>query len=309
MQSKTHKTALLLPLISGTCWGCCGVFVRVLDEAGFNNITITFSRVVIVVFLLGLCILFYDKSLFRFQLKQLPLLILIGITGQFLFNICYNISIIKLSLSLATILLCTAPVFVIIFSTILFKEKITPLRVICMLGVLVGCVLLSGVIESGGLIWSALGLAMGVATSIWNAVATMATNEAADIRKIPVLTVQFYSALFALIPMIPFVDYSAMGGFIAASPIAHIPFLMVYAIVAALLPNLFFNIAFNYMDTSIVSILASGAEPTAALIFGLLLYREIPTTFGFIGMVLVIAAIIILTKSGASDKTTLPDPK
>ena len=48
------------------------------------------------------------------------------------------------------------------------------------------------------------------------------------------------------------------------------------------------------MDSSIVSILASGAEPTSALIFGLLVYREVPNFFGLIGTALVIAAIIVL---------------
>ena len=302
MTGMMRTIALTLPIIAGVCWGCCGVFVRVLDEAGFDNITITFSRVIIVVILLGLTLLIYDRRLFRIQAKQLPLIALIGISGQFLFNICYNTAILKLSLSLATILLCTAPVFVIIFGAILFHEKITPVRVICMAAVLAGCVLLSGVIESGGLMWSVFGLAMGVGTSICNAVATMATNEASDVRKIHPLTVQFYAAVFALIPMLPFADYGVVGSFIEESPAAHIPYLIVYALIAALLPNLFFNIAFKFLDSSIVSILASGAEPTSALIFGLLVYQEVPTVFGLVGMVLVVGAIIILTRVVSAGK-------
>ena len=302
MTGMMRKIAWILPIIAGVCWGCCGVFVRVLDEAGFDNITITFSRVIIVVVLLGGAILVIDRSLFRIARRQLPLVALIGISGQFLFNLCYNTAILKLSLSLATILLCTAPVFVIIFGAVLFHEKITPVRVICMAAVLAGCVLLSGVVESGGLLWSVLGLAMGVGTAICNAVSTMATNEASDIRKIHPLTVQFYAAVFALIPMLPFADYGVVGSFIAASPAAHIPYLIVYALVAALLPNLLFNIAFKFLDSSIVSILASGAEPTSALLFGLLVYREVPTAFGLIGMVLVVGAIIILTRAVSSEK-------
>ena len=302
MTGMMKRAAFFLPLVAGICWGCCGVFVRVLDEAGFDNITITFSRVIIVVALLGMALLIYDRDLFRVELRHLPLIALIGISGQFLFNICYNTAILKLSLSLATILLCTAPVFVIIFGAILFKEKITPVRVICMLAVLAGCVLLSGVVESGGLMWSILGLAAGVGTSILNAIATMSTNEASDVRGIHPLTVQFYAALFALIPMLPFADYSVVGSFIAESPLSRIPYLIVYALIAALLPNLLFNIAFKFMDSSIVSILASGAEPTSALIFGLIVYQEIPTIAGLAGTFLVIAAIIVLTRSVAAGK-------
>ena len=53
MTGMMRTIALTLPIVAGICWGCCGVFVRVLDDAGFNNITITFSRVIIVVILLG----------------------------------------------------------------------------------------------------------------------------------------------------------------------------------------------------------------------------------------------------------------
>lgn len=297
MTDIMRKIACLFPIIAGAYWGCCGVFVRVLDEAGFNNITITFARVIIIVILLGIVLFVYDKSLFHVPLRQVPLLILIGISGQFLFNICYNAAILELSLSVATILLGTTPVFVIIFGAVLFKEKITRVRVICMLAVLAGCVLISGLIESGGLMWSVMGLGMGVGTAVCNAIYTMSLNEASDKRGINPLTVQFYAALFALIPMLPFTDYSVVGTFIADKPAANILYLIVYAMIAALLPNLLFNSAFRFMDSSIVSIMASGAEPTSALIFGLLVYREVPTVFGFVGMVLVVTAIIILIKT------------
>ena len=300
MTEKMKSIVYTLPLIAGACWGCCGVFVRALDDAGFDNITIIFSRVFIVVILLGLTNLVRDRSLFYLELRHIPLVVLIGMSGQFFFNICYNIAVLKLSLSLATILLCTAPVYVIVFGAVLFKEKITPLRVICMAAVLAGCVLLSGVVESGGIKWSLLGLAMGVGTAICNAVATIATNEASYVRKLHPLTVQFYAALFALIPMLPFTDYSAVGGFISQNPLTQIPFLIAYALIASLTPNLLFNISFKFIDSGIVSILASGAEPTSALIFGMLMYSEIPSVPGIIGTILVIGAIIVLTRSSSS---------
>ena len=57
-----------------------------------------------------------------------------------------------------------------------------------------------------------------------------------------------------------------------------------------------------HLESGVVSILASGAEPTAALIFGILIFSEIPTLVGFIGMVIVVGSIIILTNSKQKDK-------
>ena len=294
-----NRFAYFLPLIAGTCWGCTGVFVRTLDDVGFDNITITVSRVVIMVFILLISTWIYNKELFRLKKRDLPLLAVIGINGFVLMNICYNISITTLSMSLASILLCTAPVFVIIFGRILFGEKITLLRVSCMIGALVGCVLLSGIVESGELKWSVLGLSMGVASSMTNAAYAIALKEATDVRKIHPLTIQLYTAIIGMIVMLPFADYGVIADFVASSPLSSSLFLLAHATVASLLPNLLFAIAFMFIDSSVASILASGAEPTAALLFGLFVYREVPTVFGVIGMFIVIVSMIVLSRSDA----------
>ena len=52
----------------------------------------------------------------------------------------------------------------------------------------------------------------------------------------------------------------------------------------------------NYIDAGSVAILAAGTEPLAALFFGIALYDEIPTMLIFIGIVLTIIAITILSK-------------
>ena len=296
------RFAYLLPLIAGTCWGCTGIFVRTLDDAGFDNITITVSRVAVMLLLIVLGLLVYDRSLFRVRKRDLFLLAVIGINGMVLMNICYNISITTLSMSLASILLCTAPVFVIIIGRILFGEKITLLRVVCMLGALLGCVLLSGIVESGALKWSVLGLAMGVASSFTNAAYVIALKDATDVRKIHPLTIQLWTTLIALVVMIPFADYGVIVDFVVERPGFATMFLLAHALVASLLPNLLYAIAFLYIDSSVGSILASGAEPTAAMLCGLILYHEVPTVFGIIGMVIVIVSMIVLSRS--DEKTT-----
>ena len=292
-----NRFAYLLPLIAGTCWGCTGIFVRTLDRAGFDNITITFSRVIVLVFILLIATWIYNKELFRIRKKDLWLLAVIGINGFVLMNICYNISITTLSMSLASILLCTAPVFVIIFGRILFGEKITALRVACMIGALIGCVLLSGIVESGGLKWSILGLSMGVASSMTNAAYAIALKETTDVRKVHPLTIQLYTAIIGLIILAPFTDYGTIASFVADSPVNGSLFLLAHALVASLLPNLLFAIAFIYVDSSVASILASGAEPTAAMLVGLMVYREVPTVFGIIGMIIVIVSMIVLSRT------------
>ena len=292
-----NKMIRLIPVLSGACWGSSGVFVRLLDGGGLGNTTITFIRLLLTVSFMALYILITDRSLFRISKRDIPLLAFSGIFGYFFMNLTYNYSITRLSISLASILLCTAPVYVIILGAVLFKEKITTTKIFCMLAVLFGCILLSGVVDTGSLMWSVTGILAGVGSSLSNAVCTMGCNEASGVRKLHPATILFYNCLFALILITPFAEFSQIGAYVASGPVKAITVLIMNALVSCLLPNLMFNVAFKFMDSGDVSILASGAEPTAALIFGIILFNEIPTIWGLIGMVIVIGAIIVLTKS------------
>ena len=298
------KLINVFPVLAGICWGSAGIFVRELQEAGLSNMTIIFGRLLLAGILVGLWILFTDRSLFIISKRDLPLLVFTGIVGFCLMNVFYNYSIQELSLSLAAVLLCTAPVYVIIFGAIVFRERITPLKIICMLAVLFGCIMLSGVVESGKLQWSVFGIAMGVCCALSNAVCTLGSNEASGVRGIHPVTILFYNNLFALIPTLFFTDFGQLGDYVTGDPVRGMGVFILNALITSLLPNLFFNYSFIHMESGVVSILASGAEPTAALIFGILIFSEIPTVIGFLGMVLVIGSIIVLTGTGSKKKSS-----
>ncbi len=292
-----NKLALLFPIIAGGCWGSAGVFIRVLYDLGFDNVTITSSRAVITLIILVVFALIKDRSLFRVAKEDIPYLLTIGIVGYTLMNMLYNVSVSSLSMSLASILLCTAPVYVLVFGAFLYGETLTRTRVICMLGALFGCFLLSGIVESGGLKWSLFGIAMGIGSSITNAIYTITMNELSDVRKRNPVYIQIYVCIFGLLPMLPFTDFGVVFDFVSARPLYGTGFMILQALVISFIPNLLFTIGLRYLDSGVASIFASGAEPTSALLFGLLIYHEVPSVFGIIGMVMVITSIIVLGRT------------
>jgi len=54
-------------------------------------------------------------------------------------NLCYNESMNTISLSLAAVLLSLAPIYVLIFAYVLFREKITSKKIICIIFAIFGC--------------------------------------------------------------------------------------------------------------------------------------------------------------------------
>ena len=213
------KLINIFPVLAGICWGSAGIFVRGLQAAGLSNLTIIFGRLTMTVIMVGVYMLIKDRKLFYLRKKDIPVVAFTGIIGFSLMNIFYNYSIQYLSLSLAAVLLCTAPVYVIIFGAVVFKEKITPLKILCMFAVLFGCLLMTGVIESGHLQWSLLGIMIGVLCSLSNAVCTLGCNEASGVRGVHPVTLLFYNSLFALLPLTFFMDFGELASFIAPEPV------------------------------------------------------------------------------------------
>ena len=291
-----NKVALILPVLAGIMFGGGGVFVRTLSSYGMENATILFTRVFFGTILMGLFLLFYNKDLLKIKLKDLPIFAGTGVLGMMALNLCYNRSLVDLTLSLASVLLCTAPVFVVIFAAVLFKEKITKKKIGCMGLAIIGCIFASGLLESQstGPV-SGVGVFFGILTAVFYAFYTIFSRIATD-RGYNTYTVIFYSVLLNAIAVFPLSDIDIVGSYIADAPITNILYMCVYAMCTSILPYIFITLALLYAEAGMVSILASGAEPVAAVFFGVLFYSEVPTLLMLVGIALTIAALTILCK-------------
>lgn len=288
---------ILLAFFAGILWGSCGIFVRTLSESGLNNVSILAVRVLGAVILLGGGMLAAARSCFRIRIRDLWLFAGAGLGGTFGLNICYNFAIRRLTLSLAAVLLGLCPVFVLFFSAILFGERITVKKIGCMLLAFCGCILVSGIFESGHAgQWSPAGILVGILSAFFYGIYSIMSRLAMD-RGYPVYTVVFYSALSVLIALLLVADWRTVGKFVATAPAAHVLFLVLHSLCTSVLPYLFYTMSLHRVDPGMVSIVASGAEPAAATIFGFLVYAEHPTVLSAIGLIVVIVAIALLCKT------------
>ena len=299
---KSSGLYVLLPIISGACWGIAGVFVRVFTAAGLDNPTIVFTRTAVCALVTLVFILIQDmraprpaaERLLYMRLRDIPYVLASAVFGSVVLMIAYNIAVTSLSLSLAAILLCTAPIFVLLISKVLFHEKITCKKVICMILAIFGCALLSGVFSGGGLQWSLFGFAMGVAAALCNAIFIIMSKLIA-VRGYSSFTVSFYVSLFASLILMFFIDWGALLGYLKAYPLEGPLLILVQSICTSLLPSLIYIVAMRHVEAGRVAILQSGAEPTAAFLAGLILYAEMPTAMGLAGMIVTVIALMILS--------------
>lgn len=287
------KIYLTLPVIAGVMWGSSGIFVRTLTAFGMQPETLMFTRVLFGTLLLGAGMFIYDRNLLKVKFKDLGLMFGCGLTGMLGLNICYIRAIEDLSLSLAAVLLSLCPVFVIFMAAVLFKEKITRKKILCTVMALAGCFLVSGIMEADGLSWTWTGIFLGLGSAVFYAMYSIISKITME-RGYSVFTIIFYSVLMVLIILAPFADYEMVGSYMGEKTVLRILFLTAYALCTSILPYIIFTYAMQHAETGKVSILASGGEPTAAAIFGMLFFAEIPSVLTVAGLVITIAALAVL---------------
>lgn len=289
-----RKIYLILPILAGFMFGSSGIFVRTLTENGIDPITLLFLRFSIAIIPIVIAIFVSDKKLFRIELKDLPLIIVCAICIIGL-NLCYNESMNSIPLSLAAVLLSLAPIYVLIFAYIFFKEKITSKKIFCIVLAIFGCILMTGVLESDLKSVPIFGILFGIGAGLFWAVYLMASKKSIENGK-HTYTILFYAIIFITIALIPFTNFNQISGYISINPTLTTIFLIIHSTFSFALPYILSTLSLKYMDSGVSSIFMSGAEPLAALIFGFLIYSEIPTPLMFCGFILTIIAMTVLSK-------------
>ena len=292
---RMKKLMILFPILSGIMWGSGGIFVRTLDNLGMDAFTIVGTRVIVAVFIILVGMLIFNKELLRIRLKDIWIFILTAIFGMYAINLCYNAAIQEVTLSLAAVLLSMSPIFVLILAAIIYKEKITKKKLLCMFLALSGCVLVSGILESSSTMqWSVKGIVLGISSALFYAMYSLISKLAMK-RGYGGITITFYSLVFVLVMVFPMTDWDVAFKLASEGGVKMGIFMIVHSLCTSVLPYILFTVSLSYIDAGKASILAAD-EPIAAMIFGLLFFDEVPTILSMCGLVLATIAITIMSR-------------
>lgn len=288
------RVAFIMPVLSGIMWGSAGLFVRYLSGIGMDGYTILSTRVVVAVVILLVGILLFDRSLLKIRVRELWVFLGAGILGMFGLNLCYNEAIGQLTLSLAAVLLSLSPIFVLFLAAILFKEKITRKKIGCMCMALLGCILVSGVLESAsGMKWTVAGILIGGAGAFFYALYSIFSKLAMG-KGYHALTITFYSLTIVMLVLLPLTDWTCVEVTVLEGKGKFVAFMLLHSLCTSVLPYVLYTVSLKYVEAGKASILAAG-EPVAAMIFGVVFYSEIPTVLAVVGLVLTISALTLMS--------------
>ena len=287
----------ILIIIAGLFWGSMGLFVRRLNALGFSSIQVACLRLVTAGIIFALILLIKDPKGFKIKARDIPLFLALGLVSILFFTCCYFTAIRLMTMSTAAILLYTSPVWVMVLSVIFLKEKITSRKVIALILAFAGCILVSGFGGRVTLPGVLAGLGSGLGYGLYSIFGTFA------LRKYKPLTVTCYTFLIAGAGSIFVSDpsdlFSKISG--AGSVPAFAGFVLLTAVVTAVIPFLLYTIGLNKTTASKAAVLAT-VEPAAATLFGFFVMKESLGLIAVCGIILVFTAIFVLSfRTGKED--------
>ena len=279
-----------LIILAGIFWGSMGIFVRRLAGYGFSSIQIVAIRVTLAAAGFCLMLLITDRRGFRISLRDIPLFLGLGFGSILFFTVCYFTAISMMSLSAAAILLYTSPIWIMLMSSVFFREKINGMKLAALALAFGGCVLVCGFSGTGVSLGGVLiGLGSGIGYALYSILGTIA------LRRYSSYTVTAYTFLFASAGALAICSPADMISKFSAAPAAlPLAFLCVLtALITAVIPFLSYTLGLETVEAGRAGILAT-VEPMVATVIGAAVFSEPLSVLSLIGIAMIFSSVVIL---------------
>ncbi len=286
---KKDTLGVIYVLLAGALWGTMGIFVNYFNSIKLASIDIATIRLFFASIIVAIIILIKKPSLFKIKVKDLWCFLGSGLLSLMLFTVCYFETIVRASMSVAAVLLYTSPVFVIILSYIIFKEKLTKIKALSCIVCVGGSALVSGIIGSDtkiSLIAFLLGISSGLAYALYSIFSRFALQKG-----YASLTITAYTFIFATIGLLPIANLSIISDTIIKAP-KNLVIMIVCGFITAVLPYLFYTMGLEKIESGKAAVVAA-IEPVVAVILGGLIFKDDLSFIQYAGIILVILSIFI----------------
>lgn len=282
--------AFIQVILCGILWGLTGIYVRYFTGLGMNSPDVVWLRVALAAVAMVIFLLVKERNMLKVRLRDLWCFVGTGVLSLALFNFCYFTNITETSLSVACTMMYLSPIFVLLYSAILFRERITVRKVAACVLAILGCALVTGMLTDGSSVTSR-GLIYGVLSGAGYGLYGIFSRFALD-RGYKSLTITAYTFVFAVLGMAPFTDFGILMGSLRSMHWDGV-FYLFLMLLTSVVPYILYTKGLTVISPSVAAIIVV-IEPVCAMIVGAVLYDEAITWLSALGMAMVIGAIVLL---------------
>lgn len=258
-------------------WGTLGIFAKLLYQFNLDTFTVVFYRVLIAFFLL--LVYNFSKGL-KIKKERLPFYAFYGFFSIFLFYVLYFYTVKISSVSLAVLLLYTAPIHSTILGYFIFKERITLIKSTALIMAVVGVLfVVNPNNEEVSALAVALGLLSGFTYALYGILGKIAVRNERPEEAL------LYTIGFGALFLLPFSDFGV--------PLNAVSYLFALAFFPTFLAYILYNTALKEVEVSKASIIAT-IEPVVALVLAYLIFNETLTLKQLFGAALIIGGSMLV---------------
>ena len=193
------------------------------------------------------------------------------------------------SVAVATLCYYMAPIFVMLISPVLLKEKLTVKKIVCVMAALIGMIFVSGVLDGGISDISELkGVLFGLGAAALYASVVMMNQK---LREVPTYDKTIMQLGSAAVVLVPYILLAENVGAVELTPLIVIMLIVVGVVHTGIAYALYFG-SMNDLKAQTVA-LFSYIDPIVAIILSALFLKEPMTLHSAIGAVLVLGATMI----------------
>lgn len=288
MNNRTK--GIVLAMITAVMWGIMGMFVRNLSQYQFSNLEISFFRCALAGGAYFLFLLVTKPSALKINFKGLMICLLYGAVAYSISFVSYSVSVSRIPVGVATVLMFMSPIWVAILGRFLFGEKLQKSKMITILICLIGAALVANLIGVGDMKLDGIGILAGVINGIGVALQILIPKYFAKDYERDTLLV--YGFLGAAVVLLLGVDFGSVSSHISSTPTGILLWnLFGIGILCTMVANVSCVKSTQYVEATTTSIL-SALEVVVGTLVGFIVFHEHMTLLQILGAVIIVVGAI-----------------
>lgn len=270
-------------IVAALCWGFIGIFSFIAFSEGVEPMEVAFWRALLAWFCFGAQALLLKET--HLAKKDIPLLVIFGFLGISLFYISYLYAVKNGGAAFASVLLYTAPAWVVACSFVIYREKLTSNKIMAVILVIAGVFLIS---TTGGntnstralsVIAILAGLTSGFCYSLYYTIGKYFSSRYSSANLF------LYVFPVGILGILPFVN------FVQKTPLAWVALISV-ALISTFIANHCYYLGLKSLEAGKASIVAT-LEPVVAAIAAYIFLGEYFSMLGYVGASMIVGAVIL----------------
>ena len=292
------KRSVLLVTAAAMLWGTYGSFVTLINSLGMSGRALCFLRFAATALPVLLYLLAGDRRQLRVRPKDAWLFLLNGLASILFFTSCYTAAIRETKIATAAALLYTSPAMVMLMSVLLFGERLTRRKCLCVALAVAGCALVSG-IGPGGAVLTARGLLLGLGAAFGYSLYSVFSRLIQQ-RGYSAFTNVLWTFSVAALAYLALILRDGTVREIAALPGAAL-LSLVCGLVTGFAAYLLYTLGLAGMEPSRAAQLAT-VEPVFSALLGVILFRQRLSVSETAGVALVVLAVVLMNRRARTEE-------